>query len=100
MAAGEYGTREDTGLIMFEQPTERTLENIRQSRTALFRLRNGAVHIRWWTDRTRWVPEYHDSVQAWWELGPVIRVRYRRWYWLRFGVAIIEPMEDEDDARS
>lgn len=85
---------------MSDGPTERTIRNSQYGRTALFRVRNGAVHLKFWTDRTRWLPEWTDSVQQWWEGGPVIYVRFRRWYWLRFGIAVIEPVDSDPHERN
>lgn len=76
--------------------SEKTLANIRAARCSVARIQNGTVYWSWWTDRTRWLPERYDSVVSWWELGPVMQVRWRTWYWLRFGLSLVEPQDPHE----
>lgn len=79
--------------------TERTLRNVRRARSHMAGWGVAAIFWKFWTDETRWRPVWADKEESWWEAGGTpFPVRVRRWYWLRFGVAIVIPIEKGDES--
>lgn len=85
---------------------ERDAQEIRnRTKRALFYARtrelplifNRRRFINLWTDRTRWLPVLERSTGPWIEEnGRVRQVVTTRWYWLRFGMATVEPLTNPE----
>jgi hypothetical protein len=67
-------------------PSERSLTNFRHATAWGGRCKTVSVAWKFWTDQTRWKPEFNDSIVEWWERREVFHVRQKKLYWLRFGV--------------
>lgn len=76
----------------------RTLRNWFRARSRQVWAGGGrVVYVNWWTDQTRWTPILLRTSEQWWErIGAPVETVVVRWYWLRFGVAMIPFVEGEE----
>lgn len=80
--------------------SERTLANVRRAKAFGARIKTVNIVWKFWTDYTRFKPEYYDAITTWWERsGPPYQVRWIKVYWLRFGVSIYWPIERDPHER-
>lgn len=71
----------------------RTKLNFWLAKTRTISTRWGVLMINWFTDKTRVFPQLTvREPETWWTLEQsTYQVLVTRLYWLRFGVALIEP---------
>lgn len=79
------------------RPSERTILNILRAKTFEFYWAGSSWHVKLWTYQFRWMPEISDQIVGWWDLCPLVKVRYQRWYWLHFGMARITKLKTGEE---
>lgn len=87
--------------------SERTLANVRRATAWGAQIKQVSIVWKFWTDQTRWKPEYYDSIVDWWErespISPIhvatYKVRWIKIYWLRFGFSLYWRLDSDPHER-